>query len=276
MRQMGQGSQIYSEHSRQFIPGLSWKGGVTQETTYSDLRSAGDDKESVRHQALQLVRERSGVQGASSDNSWYPNIWFSHLVFLDYLSGVGEEPTAVCPEDVEQFGRFETPIADFSLSQLRRKYESSYEMAIFAHCNDTIVGDVYPVNQHTSPWNSFNRSPNFLQNRRWTEVVFPSSKVFMFDTFVRHDGDATDKLFFEPGTSQPLLFFDGSVNRRNTDDANPGGRPKFPRNPDPTLIKISQSDSELYPGRFRWTRGGLKGVDYGGSEIDTGQGGSSP
>jgi hypothetical protein len=25
--------------------------------------------------------------------------------------------------------------------------------------------------------------------------------------------------------------------------------------------------SEDWPGRYRWTRGGLKGIDFGGSEV---------
>ena len=28
----------------------------------------------------------------------------------------------------------------------------------------------------------------------------------------------------------------------------------------------------VLPGRFRWTRAGLRGLDYGGNEISTGQG----
>jgi hypothetical protein len=33
----------------------------------------------------------------------------------------------------------------------------------------------------------------------------------------------------------------------------------------------SQTGTDTYFGRFAWTRGGLRGVDYGGGEIDTGQ-----
>ena len=278
MRQMGTGSRMYSDDFREYIPALSWKGGVTQETRYSDLRTAVDDRESVVNQALDIVRTRSGNPNATAGN-WIPTVWFSHTVFFEYLTGSGEEPTAVCPEDEEQEDRFFTPFEEFSNSEVRRKFESSYELIPAAYSLDWKTGARLPMSQHGNVWTSFNRSADYLENRRWFEVAFPSSKVHMFDTFARHDSDSEDKLFFEPGTDQPLLFFDGSVNRRATDDANPGGRPKFPMNPGPTGIKIISSDSTLYPGVYRWTRGGLKGVDYGGSEINTGQlgsGGSGP
>ncbi len=76
-------------------------------------------------------------------------------------------------------------------------------------------------------------------------------------------------MFFLPGTSQPILMFDGSVNRRETDDSNPGFQPLNPGDPGPTMIKVG--DDEFYPGVYRWTRGGLRGIDFGGKEIGTGQ-----
>jgi prepilin-type N-terminal cleavage/methylation domain-containing protein len=276
LRQMGQGAALYRDDFREHIPGLSWKGGVTQETRYQDLRTAPNDKLAVTNQALEIVRERSGNPNATA-SGWNPTMWFSHMVFFDYLSGSGEEPAAVCPEDEEQEERFYTPYRDFTNSQVRRKLESSYELSVFGFSVDWKMGTRNPLSQNGNVWSSVNQPPDYVENRKWFEVAFPSSKVFMFDTFARHDKDSDDKLFFEPGTEQPLLFFDGSVNRRATDEANPGGRPDFPRNPDPTFIKILPWDQTSYPGVFRWTRGGLKGVDYGGSEIDTGQvGAGSP
>ncbi|MFG0314528.1 MAG: hypothetical protein ACF8LL_10125, partial [Phycisphaerales bacterium] len=65
--------------------------------------------------------------------------------------------------------------------------------------------------------------------------------------------------------------FDGSVTVRNTSDSNPGFRPRDPTNPDPTLIKVDFRANELYPGYYRWTRGGLGGIDFGGDEIGTGR-----
>jgi hypothetical protein len=73
-----------------------------------------------------------------------------------------------------------------------------------------------------------------------------------------------------------LLFFDGSVVDRKTIDANLGWQPNAPSG-GPTLVRYQPYRyepptsngqlAEIFPGRYRWTRGGLKGVDFGGSEV---------
>ena len=66
-------------------------------------------------------------------------------------------------------------------------------------------------------------------------------------------------------------------------DANPGFRPNTPDyggftlyRYDPRILGFepaakSTAGFDLVKGFYRWTRGGLKGVDFGGNEIDTGQ-----
>jgi hypothetical protein len=90
----------------------------------------------------------------------------------------------------------------------------------------------------------------------------------MFDTFARHGRDEIE-LFMVSGTSQPILMFDGSVSDRETNDANLGFDPRNPTSDEP--IRIEGLDEMLYPGVFRWTRGGLRGIDFGGKEVNTGQ-----
>ncbi len=269
LRQMGMASSMYSDDARGVIPAFSWKGGVTQDTPYADLAFTTSDEVSARNQALHIIRERSGNVQATAGATWFANLWFSHLVFLDYLTKNPEEPVAACPEDQEQVDRAETPADEFLAGLVRRKYESSYETSVFNYSLDRERGAVRPIGQLGNAWGGFDRDPNYLVSRKLTEVAFPSSKVLMFDTYARHQRAAEDQAFFIPGTSQPMLFFDGSVNTRETNDANPGFQPRNPRSPEPTLLEAD--DDQLYPGVFRWTRGGLAGIDFGGNEVNTGQ-----
>jgi len=269
LRQMGLAATMYADDERGILPAFSWKGGVQQKTPYSQLRFAEGDKLAVVHQARHIIQQRSGVFHVAGNTSWFPHLWYTHLVYLDYLSGNPEEPVAACPEDSEQVERSETPAEEFLSTQIARKYESSYESSLVAGSVDVRRGSLYPISQNRRHWMSFTRGDNYVTSRRLTEVVFPSSKVYMFDTYERHGSSREDRLFFEPGTSQPILFFDGSVSRRETNDANLGFRSKFPANPSPSMIE--NGDGELFPAVFRFTRGGLKGIDFGGKEIRTGQ-----
>ncbi|MFK7759622.1 MAG: type II secretion system protein [Phycisphaerales bacterium] len=270
LRQMGIAAISYSEDSKAEIAALSWRGNQVQKTPYDDLRLPFTDVNGVSFHAQHIVRERSGIADASAGSNWVSNLWYTHLVYLDYLSGNPEEPVAACPDDEEQVERAETPIDEYSNGSIRRKYESSYETSIVTYSVDVQRGSLQPIDQHRNASLQFDRDPFFLKTRKLTEVAFPSSKVYMFDTYARHDG-GDDKVYFEPGTSQPILFFDGSVNRKDMEEANLGFQPRNPTDSGPTEIKISNSDSEFFSGVYRWTRGGLRGIDFGGKEVDTGQ-----
>ena len=103
-------------------------------------------------------------------------------------------------------------------------------------------------------------------------VRFPGQKVHMFDWFDRHSGP-TDRYYALPGAAQPLLFFDGSARTLPVDEANIGwqpGRPEYPDSPgtpEPAQDTLTRFDGVRVPMRFKWTRGGLLGVDYGGSPL---------
>ena len=274
MRSMGTAAINYSTDFRDTIPAFNWKPG-NYETQYNDLVNAGRDIDSIKYQAVQIMRDKTGnpfvPRSSGSGVNWFANLWFSHLVYLDYLTGSLEEPVAACPEDAEQVIRAETPATDFTPSQLFRKFESSYEQAIVTYSVDRSRDGRDPLNQHGQVWVSFPRPADFLVRRRFTDVAYPSGKAFLFDTYDRHYSEQPDTLFFQPNTRQPILFFDGSVNVKDTGDSNPGYRPLDPTNPEPSLLKLSTQSSESFPGYYRWTRGGLRGIDFGGQEVNTGQ-----
>ncbi len=273
MRSMGQGAINYSLSFRDVIPAFSWKADGYR-TQYNDLRNAGNDRIAVGHQAISILRDRTGMRTIprNATGNWFASLWFTHLVYLDYLSTNPEEPAAACPEDSEQVERAQTPIEDYTPGTIKRKFESSYETTVLANSVDVAQGTFEPIEQHNSHWSSFQRAPRYVVTRRFTQVRYPSSKAYMFDTYDRHFAAEPETLYFEPNARQPILMFDGSVSVRATRDANPGFRPLDPTNPEPSMIKKQiRGPFDYFPGYYRWTRGGLGGIDFGGDEVSTGQ-----
>jgi hypothetical protein len=120
-----------------------------------------------------------------------------------------------------------------------------------------------------------------LGRAKLTDVEFPSQKVHMHDSNARHFGRVS-QWFGYPSARTVILFQDSSANVRLTSDSNPGWQPNQPAaatpstyfyKPDawepPTLS--GQAQDQIAAGSYRWTRGGLQGVDFMGKEINTGQ-----
>jgi hypothetical protein len=269
---------MYAADQRGFLPGFSWRGGADMPANYEDLRRAQNDANAIPNQAINILRQRTGFDTLPREsNSWYPHLWYTHLVFIDYLSGQTQEPAVICPEDRTQLERIVTPISEtiideFNIGSIRTRFASSYETSPVTHSVDTRVGDILPISQHNEPASSFLREPAYVVNRRAAEVTFPASKAHMFESFDRHFATGAP-YFYRPGSRVAVLLHDASVSIRDTNDANPGFQPRNPSSPDPTLIRetIPGVGTQNYPGVFRWTRGGLRGIDFAGKEISTGQ-----
>jgi prepilin-type N-terminal cleavage/methylation domain-containing protein len=276
MRQLGLAGGMYANDETDAIFSLNWRSGVPVPSRYPDLAGVyAKDEESTNAQAIDAMRRLSGrVDVYQSSFFWYSHLYFSHLVLADYLTGQPVEGVARCPEDIVQEDRIED-IDSLPASLIFRVYEATYEVVPATHSNDQRrAGQLEPIEQHDENANSFNRTQRYLVTRRVDEVTFSSSKVWMMDQYDRHS-DARNPVFFaDPSARSTLLMFDGSAARRRTADANRGFQPLNPDNPAPSTIKLDQGagvpDLE-FDGMYRWTRGGLRGLDFGGSEIDTGQ-----
>ncbi len=288
MRQLGIGAGNYASTFDDTIPSFSWKGGgAALPSKYADLQLEDThDRLATAFQAIDIIRTRTGhdtVPRGSTQNPWFAHLWFTHLTFLDFMSGSAQEASAACPEDAVQTERSQTPVAEFAPSLIRRKFESSYETATVAYSVDVATGTKVPFDQNGLSWVAWSNNAeyaNFLTLRRYTEVSFPSGKAHMFDSYDRHfsgdrvsAGSGEGYFFFNDDARQPVLAFDASVTVRSTSESNPGFRPKSPASPEPTTIRniIPGAGFREYTGYYRWTRGGLRGIDFGGSEINTGQ-----
>ncbi len=252
--------------------------------------SSQSDQMAWRAQALATLISKTGIQDLRAPTGWIPNIRFSYLVLLDYLSGSLPEESAVCPSDVPQQQTLRDGVElllDDPQSQFQviRYWESSYEQVPFCYTPD--FGDSAMREQNFA--NQYDRQTVKFQRRRMSQVTFPGSKVFLMDTHDRHFA-RKDHPFFESGgfgfaegalyyaiedAKQPVLFFDGSVRTVLTSDSNPGYNPKDPTNPEPSPVIYGHPspNKRFVNGWYRWTRGGLRGVDFGGDEVGPGAGG---
>ncbi len=130
-----------------------------------------------------------------------------------------------------------------------------------------------------------------------SDVLYPGQKAHLHDSHQRHFGKK--QVFFgNTYCRQPIAHYDGSVVMRDNQAevtavytfGNEGWHPQQPTSaaamnftyqPDvwepvashPTSPGIN---SEPAKGYYRWTRGGNRGVDFNGFEIDTGQGKAGP
>lgn len=114
--------------------------------------------------------------------------------------------------------------------------------------------------------------PRTTENRFYQEVASPSGKVHMFEEFDREQAGSP---YFAYDHARPeKLMFDGSVNSWASGDANTSWNPALgktvewrqnyvPLDQFPVPLSGLGETTELSQ-RYRWTRFGLRGVDYSG------------
>jgi len=298
MSQFGKSTGTYAADYQDRIYAFTWlqntgAGATTSkdhETPYSDLKKAGDDTAAAAQQAVDIIRRRG--DRTQSDfpaiASWIPHIYYTHLVLQDYLNAKLPDQLVVCPEDKERAywqanakdinGLNPYPSSPGLAGAKRWPYSSSYLHVVASFDRtDAIYQDVY---------NAYTTTGAKLGNRKIGDVSFPSQKVLLYDHVQRHNVRRPTYWAYDD-VKQPLVFFDSSVSIKKMGDSNlgwdthPGQKDKGPMliSYTPTTTGTTAwepptrdpSGTDLFIGRFSWTRGGIKGVDFGGTEINTGQ-----
>jgi prepilin-type N-terminal cleavage/methylation domain-containing protein/prepilin-type processing-associated H-X9-DG protein len=223
---------------------------------------------------------------------------FTHVVLNAYLTGRGSEPIAVSPHDRNlarwhanplAFGQGEVPglnpgapSENWGDKAIRKTwaFASSYRTSPYMWSSEKPGELIVPSNTSSVliSLNGYRRT-----QRRIDQVAFPSGKVAQHEEF-----DWPNKLsYYYPESKINMLFFDGSVRTERTGDSNPGWDPARPDDQNATTevpyITIDKDffpapqndadgdfqDDNTYPGHYGWTRKGLRGIDYGGKEINT-------
>ncbi len=297
MRSYGLGMANYASDARGYIGMFSWSRS-TSRSTWSDLNNAPLATTAHCFQAVDIVRRNLGRDASSQPavSSLMASLRWSYLAMLDggYLGDKLPLPTAACPEDrdllvwqrnvdtplqgVEQTGGTDSTGVFNSGSvayQMMTPFESSYHKVPAALAKNETG---FPIpSTSTSPGShllvTVSTATEF-RVPRIDEIHFASQKVSTFDYWDRHSS-RTRLWHAYPQASQPLLFFDDHVAVRKTADADKGWNPEDPASPFWTVYTYSprpgepptlngRKDEQMI-GYYRWTRNGLKGVDFGGS-----------
>ena len=290
LQQFGVATQSYSADFEDRIWAFTWRAG---ELYHGGSRpySATGDVAAAANQAMDILDRRGDRADIHPIPAWIPHVYYSHLVVQDYLAARLPEPMVVCPEDRHRLNwqkdpqnlfdkGFWMPIQPSTFSAPVGKkwaYSSSYQAVPASYERTTDPQFRLRQGGSHSSYGSFPGRTK-LGGNRMADVTFPAQKVHLHDAEQRHFSKR-NLWFGEVMSRQPLLTFDGSVSVVITDDVNPGWVPYAPTSAAPTMINYAPRTWEApvfttparYPGYYRWTRGGLQGVDFAGTEVDTGQ-----
>jgi prepilin-type N-terminal cleavage/methylation domain-containing protein len=296
LKQLGVATQSYSADFQDRLFAFTWKANSTNGVDTADPLAAGltapaDDLAAARCQAVYILRKRGDRDGTFMNGIstvlWIPHVLYTHVVLQDYLASRLPEKLVVCPEDRnrntwQDYRSFDTgaflplqPAVD--AYSVRWPYSSSYQPPPCLYDNEP-VGSRITQNMTTNLYTYFGGR---LGGRKIADVSSPSDKVLLMDEFDRHF-DRRQPYFIVQSARQPLLTFDGSVRVKQTRDCNPGGDPNQPMNLS-AFVSLTWNNNQTGiwdpnplnaagdsgPARYRFTRGGLHGNDFGGGEIRT-------
>ncbi len=300
MRSLGQSSASYGTEFSDQIFAYSWKAGVEYQVHCGTPQTGATDQEAAsiqnQHILRRLTNRCTGQTQIRRFSTRLPHRRFSHCVLFDYLTSAQPEPIAASPFDrnliqwqSDPFDLSNVPYANGAPTpqhdtdpnwirlEMRQRwaYASTYQV-VPAAWNQDRVPSYAPVN--TTPHLFTAIPPNGrvpLGGRKYGEVAFPSGKVHMFEEFDRFTaGEGIAWMYPEARCNQ--LFFDGSVRAELSADANPGWTPRNPgqlwrqtyRPLDTFPLWYKGGPSDVWFQYYRWTREGLRGIDYGGGEIN--------
>jgi prepilin-type N-terminal cleavage/methylation domain-containing protein len=294
LQQMGVGTASYAIDNRDYIWNYSWRIKDALRSQYPDLRTVTTDMDAQRSQYVDTFR-RLTDRPMDRDTTLLPQILYGHLVLFDYLASRLPEPIYTCPSDRVRLtwardidGYINGSAAPYPSSvgipipagnrNIRWAYSSSYEVTISAFDGlQTSAGSgevTYRLRNLPSNHFIFSATTIWkLRQQRLTSVAYPSHKVFLHEGHSRHGRKET--YYASAAAKSNLLFFDGSSAYKGTDQANPGWDPWAPASgsgfrytyaPDAWEAPQSTPGEQVY-GYYRYTRGGLRGIDLGGREI---------
>ncbi len=291
MRTMGATLGTYGATFTDKVFAFSWT-RFSHESPDADLNSHADDLVASSDQAVDILRRRAERSDIQKLPNWIPHIFNTHLVLVDFLQAKLPDRDMLCPEDRIRRTWSSDPHA-FDAQALPPyppppigppsnfgkvwPYSSSYLISEASF-------DLRPggLSQIQDLLYLYYPTTVRLGNTKIADVQFPAQKVLMYEDFLRHDGNQSSYWGYDD-IKLPLAFFDGSVRIKRVADSNPGWNPVSPNTGPlhfvytPTVspgqnvwqppARNTTTNQDLITGRFTWTRGGLHGVDFGGTEV---------
>ncbi len=256
---------------------------------YPDLQYAGNAGEAVMFQAVDIVRRLSGRDDLPRVTNRYRPIFISTLVLADYLQESLPAEWMVSPGDKIRIEWQKNPDdpPDFGdqggqeWERLFGPFGSSYGLMPAFWAPDEKVGSQQTIYQY-----KLNHALIFwprdvdIGKRRMSEVLFPSHKVRVAERESYFFG-VRPSYYLHPESRVPLLMADGSAAPRTTSDANASFSPIRPDDTD----RVSLLDYVPHPvfeaptfsgnrrdedidSKYKWTRRGLRGIDFNGQRAE--------
>jgi prepilin-type N-terminal cleavage/methylation domain-containing protein len=292
MKQYGTATHTYAADFADKLYSYSWTPGRNSISPDSPAASAGmtDDITSATAQQQHIIWQFSGFDISQQQNH-IPYVSYTHLVLTPYLSQKLPDPAAVCPEDRPRLEWRKTenwiPFRDGAYQGAPRPdtlagrwpFSSSYMSPTSMVAPDGGPDAIYQANNHIFWY--VPGSQGVFGKRRMGDVSFPSQKVQLYDSMARHMGKRWYPWLYADAKI-PVVMFDQSVSVRKTSDCNRGFNPNQPTVQIAPIIRYEPEQgaanhwearcvnesmaSEAYSGGYyRFTRAGLKGLDYPGS-----------
>jgi prepilin-type N-terminal cleavage/methylation domain-containing protein len=306
-KQLGTGLNSYATDYQDKNATFSWQAGTTE----SPFGVPTSNLVAAAHQAIWIIRERGGRDDITPPDSWIPHVLYSHLPLQDYLASRLPEKLVVSPSDInrlrwqdwrgyENWEYVPNPAGKaggkMNNNDKRWPYSSSYSAVVALYDKGQSRNIKAASGTYVSRRLKWGGSHSTylvpggadLGATNASEVNFPAQKVIMHDDAARYMGK-TEMFYGYADARLATLMFDASVNVRFNADANIGWDPQSPttRGTDVDWFDYAMDlrpagrwepptrNGELLDpnvrGYYHWTRGGLRGLDFGGSEIDTGQ-----
>lgn len=294
-RTFGQAGYSYASDYEDTIFSLSWNIENGRNTGPMDGGIIG----TVNVSTDELARNVQGYQLMTDiwpgfelidDNPRGENPEFlNNLVLYNYIGEQVYNDVSICPADEDVRRWIETYVGSLGVDEDRARniedfyfFTSSYFSVPATYTADGSLA-FRPLSGGGVPeQGALARmvEPSFYKQRRHSEVLAPAQKVWMHELMQFHSDPYLPWLADE--SDIPLLMFDGSAAVRRTGDANYGSNPADPsaRRPPYTRwygnlayyeapVRSNRVYWDTYFYRYRWTEGGLRGVDFGGSRNNT-------
>ena len=304
---IGQMGMMYAHDNHDRLFSYSWRAGETYFLPSGQARTASDDQQAASYQNQEILMRRTGridgefkIQSFTSRN---PNRRYSHLILMDYFNSSFPNDLYIDPSDANQQVWATNPLdygpgsgvpysnvdsmpgydydpnwATPAVMQ-RWAFASSYLPVPDAWQQDRgaryIPSDVSPhlyvANNATVPWEGV----PLAAGRRLSDVLHNANKVWIHEEF---DRDRANPLYFGYDDAQAeKLMFDGSVNSWASGIAAPSVVPELgqmhwrqayvPLDTFPLPLG-GLADPTPVSQRYRWTYGGLSGINYGAFSFD--------
>ena len=293
LKQLAIGSANFAAGNKDLLPGYHGANLPEGAEPRDALHAAQLEQAEILRRATGRV---DGEHAIEADEMHVPQSRYPHIPLIEEMTGQHPEPVAVSPLDERLLDFQERPLDydnlpggrvgktfdRWSLRQTvnRWPFGSSYQSTVYAWTTDEPTeADTLPVRPGAHASSLDFDGGQAVSVRRYPEIEFPSSKAFYFEEFDYTAGEGTEALHvWDDDARVNVMFFDTSVRRITTTEANPGWDPAAPCDIDASArVRYRPIDTRYFPeatkntrgAPYRWTRGGLRGIDVGGNEITT-------